>query len=67
MDAYEIIEKIRTAEKKTPVRVTLTVKAPCASRFSVVLWEALIQRDNSRSSLMPPQAAFIAFGVPSSP
>lgn len=29
MDAYEIIEKIRTAEKKTPVRVTLTVKAPC--------------------------------------
>lgn len=29
MDAYEIIEKIRTAEKKTLVRVTLTVKAPC--------------------------------------
>lgn len=29
MDAYEIIEKIRTAEKKTPVRVTLMVKAPC--------------------------------------
>lgn len=29
MDAYEIIVKIRTAEKKTPVRVTLTVKAPC--------------------------------------
>ena len=29
MDAYEIIEKIRTAEKKTPVRVTLTVNAPC--------------------------------------
>lgn len=29
MDAYEIIEKIRTAEKKTPVRVTLTVKVPC--------------------------------------
>lgn len=29
MDAYEIIEKIRTAEKKTPVRVTLTVKTPC--------------------------------------
>lgn len=29
MDAYEIIEKIRTAEKKTPVCVTLTVKAPC--------------------------------------
>lgn len=29
MDAYEIIEKIRTAEKITPVRVTLTVKAPC--------------------------------------
>ena len=29
MDAFKIIEKIRTAEKKTPVRVTLTVKAPC--------------------------------------
>lgn len=29
MDAFEIIERIRTAEKKTPVRVTLVVKTPC--------------------------------------
>ena len=29
MDAFEIIERIRTSEKKTPVRVTLVVKAPC--------------------------------------
>ena len=30
MDALEIIERIRTAEKKTPVRVTLQESAPCA-------------------------------------
>mgnify|MGYP000768345602 CR=1 FL=1 len=29
MEAYEIIERIRTAEKKTPVRVTLQESAPC--------------------------------------
>ena len=29
MEAYEIIELIRTAEKKTPVRVDLQEKAPC--------------------------------------
>lgn len=29
MDAYEIIEMIRRAEKKTPVRVTLQETAPC--------------------------------------
>ncbi|MGN1308172.1 MAG: 2,3,4,5-tetrahydropyridine-2,6-dicarboxylate N-acetyltransferase [Faecousia sp.] len=29
MEAYEIIELIRTAEKKTPVRVVLQEKAPC--------------------------------------
>ena len=34
MDAVEIIELIRTAEKKTPVRVTLQENAPC--RFSGV-------------------------------
>ena len=30
MEALEIIERIRTAEKKTPVRVTLQESAPCA-------------------------------------
>ncbi len=30
MEAYEIIELIRTSEKKTPVRVTLQEKEPCA-------------------------------------
>lgn len=29
MEALEIIERIRTAEKKTPVRVTLQEKTPC--------------------------------------
>lgn len=29
MEAHEIIERIRTAEKKTPVRVTLQESAPC--------------------------------------
>ncbi len=29
MDAYELIEKIRSAEKKTPVRVTLQASEPC--------------------------------------
>ncbi len=29
MEAYEIIELIRTSEKKTPVRVTLQEKEPC--------------------------------------
>ena len=29
MEAYEIIELIRTAQKKTPVRVTLQEKEPC--------------------------------------
>ena len=30
MEALEIIERIRTAEKKTPVRVTLQESAPCS-------------------------------------
>lgn len=30
MDAFEIIELIRTSEKKTPVRVTLEVSTPCS-------------------------------------
>ena len=29
MEALEIIEMIRTAEKKTPVRVTVQEKLPC--------------------------------------
>ena len=30
MEAFEIIEMIRTAQKKTPVRVTLQEKSPCS-------------------------------------
>ena len=30
MEALEIIERIRTAEKKTPVRITLQESAPCS-------------------------------------
>ena len=45
----------------------LTVKAPRASRFFTVRWPALTQSESSLASLMPPQAAFIALGEPSSP
>lgn len=42
-----------------------TVNAFLSSRFLVVAWFALMQIEISFSSLSPPHAAFIAFGVPS--
>ena len=42
-----------------------TVKAFLAWRFSAVLWDASTQMEISWSSLIPPQAAFMALGVPS--
>ena len=44
-----------------------TVKAFRSRMFFVVLWPALTQMEISLSSLMPPQAAFMALGVPSAP
>ena len=45
----------------------LTVKAPRARIFSTVLCSGLRHMESSVSSLMPPQAAFMALGVPSAP
>ena len=44
----------------------LTVKALRARTLAVVLWSALMHMLSSLSSLMPPQAAFMASRVPSS-
>ena len=43
------------------------VKAPEWRMLAVVLCPALMQTETSRVSLMPPQAAFMQFGVPSGP
>ena len=45
----------------------LTVKAFRARMLAVVLCPSLMHMDNWASSLMPPQAAFMALGVPSAP
>ena len=45
----------------------LTVNAPRARMAAVVLCPALMHMDNSLSSLIPPQAAFITHGVFPSP
>jgi len=42
----------------------LTVKALRAKMLAVVLWPSLMHILSSLSSLMPPQAAFMALGVP---
>ena len=44
----------------------LTVNAPVLWKFFVVLCPALMQKEISFPSLIPPHAAFIAFAVPSS-
>ncbi len=43
----------------------LMVNTLCSMMLGVVLWPALIHKLSSWSSLMPPQAAFMALGTPS--